>query len=83
MYLKDLATIYLKEQLYPFTITHLIIFIIFTAVTYYITDYFLKFKLIKWIYFGTCLVIAANLYNQGNDKEAAKDIFGNFFLKSL
>ena len=66
---------YLEEQLYPFTITHLITFTLFTAITYYITEYILKFKLLKWIYIGTLIVIIANLYRQGDDKKAAKDIF--------
>ncbi len=66
---------YLEEQLHPFTITHLITFTVFTAITYYITEYIIKFKLLKWIYIGTLIVLIANLYKQGDDKKAAKDIF--------
>ena len=66
---------YLEEQLYPFTITHLIVFIIFTAITYYITEYILQFKLLKWIYVGTLTVLIASLYQQGDDVKVVRDIF--------
>lgn len=66
---------YLEEQLYPFTITHLITFTLFTAISYYVTEYILKLRLIKWIYIATLIVLIANLYKVGDDKKAAKDIF--------
>ncbi len=75
MFLLQNAKNYLEEQLYPFTITHLIIFITVTAITYYITEYILKFRLLKWIYVGTLSVLIANLYKAGDDKKAARDIF--------
>lgn len=64
-----------KQQLYPFTLTHLAYFAIFTVVTTYILNYFLKFRLLKWIYVGTLVVIGATLYNRGDDEEAALDAF--------
>lgn len=65
----------LKQMLYPFTLKHLIYFIIITGITTYITEYFLKFKLLKWIYVGTVSVIIATLYNKGDDKDVALDVF--------
>ncbi len=75
MYLVDIATNYLHDKLYPFTIWHLITVLFVTAVTYYITEYFLGFKLVRWIYIGTLIVIGASMYKQGDGKDAAKDIF--------
>lgn len=66
---------HIDQRLYPYTPYHLISFVIITAATYFIIDYFLKFKLIKWIYFSTLIVLAANLYNHGNKQDAVKDIF--------
>jgi vacuolar-type H+-ATPase subunit I/STV1 len=67
---------YVRKQLYPFTISHLIYFMIITGITTYIIDYFLKYKLIRWMYMGTMIVIIASLYNDGGDKkEIATDIF--------
>ena len=65
----------IRARLYPFTFKHLIYVIIFTVVTSYIADFFFQFRLLKWIYMGTICVIAANLYNQGNDKKAIDQIF--------
>ncbi len=75
MYLVDIATNYLHDKLYPFTIWHLITVIFVTAVTYYITEYFLGFKLVRWIYIGTIIVIGASMYKRGDGQDAAKDIF--------
>jgi hypothetical protein len=50
-------------------------FIIVTVITGIIADYFLKYKLFKWLYFGTLTVIVISLLKQGNDKEAAAEIF--------
>jgi vacuolar-type H+-ATPase subunit I/STV1 len=67
---------YVRKQLYPFTISHLIYFMIITGITTYIIDYFLKYRLIRWIYIGTMIVIIASLYNDGgNKREIATDIF--------
>jgi hypothetical protein len=65
----------IKRSLYPYTLKHLIIFIISTAITTYITDYFLQYKLLKWLYFGIITVIIATLYNQGREDKVAVDIF--------
>jgi hypothetical protein len=53
----------------------IIYFIIATVITGLILDYFLKYKLFKWLYFGTLTVIIVNLLKQGDDKKAAADIF--------
>lgn len=66
---------YIKRKLYPFTFRHILYLILFTAVTTYIVDYILQFRLLKWIYFGTLSVIVATLYNQGDDTDAALNIF--------
>ena len=66
---------YVAESIYPFTFNHLIYFILFTVVTTYITDYFLNYKLFKWIYFASAFVIIINIYNNGNPKAAAVDAF--------
>lgn len=71
---------YAKEKYYPTTIKHFIYIIIYLLITYYITDYFLNFKLIRWIYVGTLVVAIATLYHEpyqieGRNKKIAKDLF--------
>jgi len=53
----------IETQLYPFTIIHIISFIIITAITIYITKFFIGHTLIRWIYFTTIIVIVMNVYN--------------------
>ena len=48
-----------KERYYPTSIQHFIYIIIYLLITYYISDYFLNFKLIRWIYIGTLIVAIA------------------------
>ena len=47
----------------------------FFIISTYISDYFLQFKLLKWIYIGTLIVLITNLYKHGDDKKVAKDLF--------
>lgn len=66
---------YVKNKIYPFTLSHLIYVIITTIAVYFVTEYFLRFRLIRWVYFGTLAVVAATLFNNGESKEGAKEIF--------
>jgi hypothetical protein len=65
----------IKEQIYPFTLQHLIYFIVITLLTTIILNYFLKYKLLKWIYVGTLIVIITSLYKQGDNKKVVEDVF--------
>jgi hypothetical protein len=69
-----------KEKYYPTSIRHFIYIIIYLLITYYISDYFLNFKLIRWIYVGTIIVAIATLYHEPyqteqRNKQIAKDLF--------
>jgi hypothetical protein len=66
---------YIQERIYPLTFTHILYLAIITWLSSHITRYFLNYRLVKWIYIGTILVLIANLYNQGSKGEATKDIF--------
>jgi hypothetical protein len=71
---------YAKKKYYPTSIKHFIYAIIYLLITYYITDYFLNFKLIRWIYVGTLVVAIATLYHEPyqmeeRNKKIAKDLF--------
>ncbi len=52
-----------------------IYFLTISFITGLVIDYFLQYRLLKWIYFGTLTVIAVTLYNHGDDKDAATEIF--------
>lgn len=69
---------YVRDTYYPTSLRHFIYIAIYFVLTFYITDYFLNFKLIRWIYVGTIIVIIASLYhepNKENEKKIAADIF--------
>lgn len=66
---------YIRQRLYPFTFEHLIYVLVFTGLTTIISEYVFRFRLLKWIYVGTMVVIAATLYNEGDDKKAVGEIF--------
>lgn len=66
---------YVKNKIFPLTLSHIIYVIIMSAVIYYITEYFLRFNLIRWIYVGTLVVIAATLFHNGEPQEGARELF--------
>lgn len=69
---------YVKQTYYPTSLRHFVYITIYFIITFYITDYFLNFKLIKWIYVGTIIVIIASLYREPtkeNEKKIATDLF--------
>lgn len=66
---------YIRQRLYPFTFQHLIYVLVFTALTTMISEYVFRFRLLKWIYIGTMIVIAATLYSEGEDEKAVGEIF--------
>lgn len=65
----------IQQFIYPFTFEHILYIIVGFIISTYISDYFLQFKLLKWIYIGTLIVLIANLYKRGDGKKAIKDIF--------
>lgn len=66
---------YVKQRLYPFTFTHIVYVICFTALTTMISEYIFRFRLLKWIYIGTFVVMIATLFKAGDDRQALKDMF--------
>lgn len=65
----------IRQFIYPFTFEHIFYIIGGAIISTYISDYITSFRLLKWIYIGTLIVLIATLYKHGDDKKAAKDIF--------
>ena len=69
---------YAMKTYYPTSLRHFIYIAIYFVLTFYITDYFLNFKLIRWIYVGTLIVIIASLFREPtkeNEKRITEDVF--------
>ena len=64
-----------KRGLYPYTLKHLIIFLLTTAITTYITEHFLRYRLIKWIYVGVVTVTIVTLYKKGDPDKLALNAY--------
>ena len=69
---------YVRERIYPLTLTHLIYLALLFVVTTYISNYFLRFRLIKWIYYGTLIVLFASIFQQGRDEDSKKKATSEF-----
>lgn len=64
-----------ERGLAPYTLKHLIIFILSTAITTYITEHFLRYRLIKWIYVGVVTVTIVTLYKKGETDKLALNAY--------
>lgn len=49
---------------------------LYVAITFYLTDYFLNFRLFKWIYFGTALILIASWYRGSATVEGRPFVLG-------
>lgn len=45
---------------------------VYLLVTFYLTDYFMNFRLFKWIYLGTIIILLASWYKTANVIEKGK-----------
>ncbi len=51
----------------------------YLAVTFYITDYFMNYRLFKWIYLGTIVILLASWYSysDSNSGNVSGNVSGN------
>jgi hypothetical protein len=74
-YYLDKVKHHITRKLYPLTIQHLVYLVIITAVTFYVTGFFLQYRLLRWIYVGTMIVAVVTLYNAGDEDDAVDYAF--------
>jgi Ca2+-dependent lipid-binding protein len=66
---------YIEQQMYPFTLTHLLYFLAFTLITTVVSEYIFRWRLLKWIYVAIVIVTGATLFRSGDKKVVIGDIF--------
>lgn len=66
---------YVREQIYPVTFTHIVYLIVFTVISTYVTNYFLNFRVFKWLYFGSMALFTIVFFRQGEKGKAAGEVF--------
>ncbi len=64
-YYRDI-TEWLKEQWQMLTFEHIIYLMAFSFVLSYITEYILKFKQMRWLYYGVSIVLLIKLFEGGH-----------------
>jgi hypothetical protein len=68
-------TEWLKEQWDSFTIEHVLYLLAFSFVLSYITEYLLKFKEIRWIYYTVFIILLIKLVEGGHPFGAAETVY--------
>ncbi len=68
-------TDWLKEQWRLLTLRHLIYLMIFSIILSYITEYLLKFKQTKWIYYTAFVLLMIKLVEGGHPVSAAETVY--------
>lgn len=66
---------YILKQIYPFTLQHISYLIIFTVISTLFYKFIFRYKLVKWIYIATIIVITASFYKEGNKEKAVDELF--------
>ena len=57
---------WLKEQWQMLTFEHLIYLMAFSFVLSYVTEYLLKFKKIRWLYYAVSILLLIKLFEGGH-----------------
>jgi hypothetical protein len=56
------GTSFVTRYYLPKNTMELIMIAAYFAITFYVTDYFINFRLFKWIYMGTAIILVASWY---------------------
>jgi hypothetical protein len=68
-------TDWLKEQWQLLTLRHLIYLMIFSIILSYVTEYLLKFKQIRWIYYTVSILLLIKLFEGGHPIGGIESIY--------
>lgn len=61
-----IITSWLREQWCSLTFEHVLYLLAFSFVLSYITEYVLKFKQVRWLYYGVSIVLLIKLFEGGH-----------------
>lgn len=66
---KDYGIGFIHYHAHPFTVLHLSFLLAYTIVTFFLYDYLFQYKLFKWMYLGSIIIVIGAIY--GDIKPAA------------
>ena len=64
------GTSFVQRYYVPTNTKELLLILAYFAVTFYLTDYFINFRLFKWIYLGTAIILVASWYRGSHTVDA-------------
>lgn len=59
-------TNWLKEQWQELTVQHIFYLMVFSFILSYVTEYVLKFKQIRWLYYSIAILLLIKLFEGGH-----------------
>ena len=71
----DNGVSWIKEQWQMLTFEHLIYSLLFTFILSYITEYFLKFKRFKFLYYSLVILLLIKLFEGGRLIDGVETIY--------
>lgn len=63
---KQYGTGFIEYQLEPFTIGHIIMFLIYTILSSYVYRYLFRYPVFKWMYLGSIVIFIGLIYGDSN-----------------
>jgi hypothetical protein len=71
----EILTSRLPRLLYPFTIGHLLLFLVASYIAFYSIETVLRITWFRSLYIAFLVITLSSMWQQGDKKEIAKDIF--------
>jgi hypothetical protein len=71
----EILTSRLPRLLYPFSVEHLLLFLIASYLAFYAMEIVLRITWFRRLYIAFLVITLSSMWQQGDKKEVAKDIF--------
>ncbi len=71
----DKVVNWLKEQWRELTFEHLLYLLAFSFVLSYVTEYLLKFKQIRWLYYSISILLLIKLFEGGHPIGGVESVY--------
>lgn len=66
---------WLKEQWQELTVKHILYLLVFSFFLSYITEYILKFKQIRWLYYSVVILLLIKLFEGGHPIGGVESVY--------
>jgi hypothetical protein len=68
-------TNWLKEQWQQLTVEHVLYLLLFSFILSYVTEYILKFKQIRWLYYSVVVLLLIKLFEGGHPIGGVESVY--------